>query len=259
MKAKHSLIIVDDEPHVRTLLRNCIDWDAIGIEIVAEAGTADEALCLFARLRPEIACLDVCMPVNDGIKLAGDIRKMYPGTEIVVVSGHDDFSYAQQFIRIGVADYLLKPINEECLSAVMGKIAKRLDEGDEPAAATEPPIEAEAVQSRQGNAIIREIVSFIEKNYRDQELSLQFLAERYSLNPTYICRAFKQETGENWVDFLTRRRMARAMELIRTTDKRNYEIAQEIGFSDAKYFSTCFKNFVGVTVNDFRKGKEIGK
>lgn len=261
MTATRTLMIVDDEPHVRTLLRNCIDWNEIGIEIVAEAGNAEEALALAVRIAPAIVCLDICMPVMNGIKLAEEIRKILPATEIVVISGHDDFAYAQQCIRIGIADYLLKPINEWDLRAIMEKIRARLDAIEGPPVPipgeknemAEDQGERDSGARRQGNVAIQEIVSYINENYMVPELSLQYIARLFYLNPSYISRAFKQETGENWVEYLTKIRMERAIQLLKTTDKRCYEISQEVGFSDAKYFSTCFKNYTGQTVNEFRK------
>jgi YesN/AraC family two-component response regulator len=263
----HTLMIVDDEPHVRTLLRNCIDWSELGIEIVAEAGNAEESLSLAASLAPEIVCLDICMPVMNGIKIAEEMRKIIPATEIVVISGHDDFAYAQQCIRIGIADYLLKPINEKDLRDIMEKICIRLNAlggnygittGGK-SVATDEQSERDIGAHRQGNVAIQEIVSYITENYMLPELSLQYIARLFYLNPSYISRAFKQETGENWVEYLTKIRMEHAIQLLKSTDKRCYEISQEVGFSDAKYFSTCFKNYTGQTVNEFRKCDEIAE
>lgn len=267
MTPSHTLMIVDDEPHVRTLLRSCIDWTELDIEIVAEASNAEEALSIAARIRPEIICLDICMPIMNGIRLAEEIRKIIPAAEIVVISGHDDFAYAQQCIRIGIADYLLKPINEQDLRAIMEKIRARLNAiGGSSGSVTggknetaEDQTERDIGVHRQGNVAIQEIVGYITENYMLPELSLQYIARLFYLNPSYISRAFKQETGENWVEYLTKIRMERAIQLLKTTDKRCYEISQEVGFSDAKYFSTCFKNFTGQTVNEFRKDEETGE
>jgi len=259
------LLIVDDEPLVRALIRNAVDWENRGVEIVGEAGSAEEAIEAFDRVAPDIVCLDVCMPASSGIEVARALRERSDRVGIVVISGHDDFAYAQQFIRLGVDDYLLKPIDEESLAATIKKIRKRLDAADRfaeepPDGASSAPRETGAESpTRAGNATMREIVDYIEENFADERLSLQFLADRYRLNPAYLSRAFKQETGENWVEYLTRLRLDRAMSLIQTTDMRNYEIAQAIGFADPKYFSACFKNREGITINEFRKGKENGK
>jgi YesN/AraC family two-component response regulator len=236
------MMIVDDEPHVRSLLRNCVDWDGIGIEIIAETGSAEEALELANTMNPAIVCLDICMPVISGIEIARRIRERNPETVVVMISGHDNFSYAQQCLRIGVTDYLLKPINEEYLAEVMRGICRKLDEEEKFVPAS-------------GNVTIREIASWLNNNFAREDLSLQTVAPIFHLTSSYLSRAFKQETGENWVDYLTRLRMERAMQIAKSTDRKCYEIAQEVGFSDAKYFSACFKSFTGKTVNEFRKAR----
>lgn len=238
----YPMMIVDDEPHVRALLKNCVNWGEIGIDIVAETGSADEALELAEKINPAIICLDICMPFMNGIEIARAIRERNPTTAIVMISGHDNFSYAQQCIRLGITDYLLKPINEEYLSELMRGICRKLDEEGSfmPAA---------------GNVTIREIASWLNDNFAREDLSLQTVASIFHLNPSYLSRAFKQETGENWVDYLTRLRMDRAMQIAKNTDRKCYEIAQDVGFSDPKYFSACFKTFAGKTVNEFRKAR----
>jgi YesN/AraC family two-component response regulator len=258
-------MIVDDEPHVRSLLRQCIDWTSLGIEIVAETGSADEALAVASKRPLSIVCIDICMPVMDGIELARAIRDLSPRAELVMISGHDNFEYAQRCIRLGVSDYLLKPIQEEYLAGVMKKICGRLAQssGVSAAAVDRDCADGSGQQapeaSMKGNVTMREIVAFIRENYMRQDLSLQLVAQVFYLNPSYVCRAFKQETGENWVDYLTRIRMNRAMELLRATDKRVYEIAQEVGYSDAKYFSSSFKNFSGQTVHEFRAASVMSR
>jgi YesN/AraC family two-component response regulator len=265
MMGSFPLMIVDDEPHVRSLLRQCIDWNSLGIEIVAEAGSADEALAVASRRPLSIVCVDICMPVMDGIELARAIRYLSPDAEIVMISGHDNFEYAQRCIRLGVADYLLKPIQEDYLAGVMKKICGRLSLRSRLPSETREresslsPAEIVPESPVKGNATICEIVAFIKENYMRPDLSLQSVAQAFYLNPSYVCRAFKQETGENWVDYLTRIRMDRAMQLLRATDKRVYEIAQEVGYSDAKYFSSSFKNFSGQTVHEFRASSVLSK
>lgn len=105
------ILLVDDEYLTRSLLRNCIDWSSLNMEIVGEAEDADEALSLVDKLAPDVLFTDIQMPIIDGIALSEMVLARYPATKIVVLTGYNEFDYAQRSIKAGVSDYLLKPIN----------------------------------------------------------------------------------------------------------------------------------------------------
>jgi YesN/AraC family two-component response regulator len=233
------MLCVDDEPPVRTLICNCIDWQALGIEIAGEAGNGQEALDLTEKLDPDIICLDICMPGMSGIDLAAELKKRKPGLSIVIISGHDTFAYAQQCIRLGVTDYLLKPVNEEQLTQVMQDILKR--------------IKPDNVLLSRSRGSIREVLAYLKENFRDPGLTLQSAADRFYINPSYLSRAFKQDTGKTFVEYLTGLRVEEAARLLTSCDLRSYEAGEQVGIPDAKYFGVCFKKYKGLTLAEFRK------
>lgn len=108
-----SAVFVDDEYLERNLLKNCIDWEKLGIRIAGEASNADEALSLISRCRPDIVFTDINMPVMDGLKLSKLVLKNLPDIKIVVVTGFDDFEYAQKSIKMGISDFIVKPIIDD--------------------------------------------------------------------------------------------------------------------------------------------------
>jgi two-component system response regulator YesN len=107
------VLLVDDEYWVRRLLKRCIDWNSIGLDIVGEASSGEDAIELVDKIQPDIIFTDICMSSLDGIDFADCVIQKYPGTKIVVLTGYDDFKYAQRSIRSGIKDYLLKPIDDE--------------------------------------------------------------------------------------------------------------------------------------------------
>lgn len=107
------IAIVDDEYLERDLLKNCIDWEKLGMEIAGEAGNADEALNLIERCRPDIVFTDINMPVMDGLKLSKLALGRNPDLKIVIVTGFDEFDYAQKSIKMGISDFLVKPLIDE--------------------------------------------------------------------------------------------------------------------------------------------------
>ncbi len=122
------VMIVDDEPLVRDLLRKCVKWTDLGMQIIGEAASAQQALELIAKLTPDIVFTDICMPSMDGIELAEVIVAKYPRTKVVIVTGYEDFEYARRSIKAGVADYILKPINDDEITKVALKVKSLMEE-----------------------------------------------------------------------------------------------------------------------------------
>ncbi len=125
------VIIVDDEHLVRNLLRQCIDWGSMGMVIAGEAASAREALELVDEKMPDIIFTDIYMPFMDGIEFSKIVVEKYPHIKIIVLTGYEEFEYAKRSIKVGVADFLLKPIHDEEIKKVAlqmkGKIQKERD------------------------------------------------------------------------------------------------------------------------------------
>lgn len=105
-----SVLIVDDEPTIRNGLVSIIDWNSTKLSLLGTATNGEEALSLIEKLRPHIVITDIRMPIKDGLNLIGDVRQRGYNTKFIILSGYDDFSYAQQAIRYNVNSYLLKPV-----------------------------------------------------------------------------------------------------------------------------------------------------
>lgn len=124
---KHlKLMLIEDEMHIRTLIKESIDWNAIGVDIIAEASNAYEALEVLDECEPDVIMSDVCMPFMDGIELSNRILRKFPTIKIVILSGHDEFEFAQRAIKVGVSDFLLKPIKKEEIVELFEKLRKQI-------------------------------------------------------------------------------------------------------------------------------------
>lgn len=122
----YTVIIVEDELYVRKGLINMIDWDRIGFQVIDEADNGEDALEMIRAKRPDLVITDIRMPVLDGIQLIQAAARENQETEYIIISGHNDFSYAQQALRYGVMDYVLKPVDEEELIQVLVTISEKL-------------------------------------------------------------------------------------------------------------------------------------
>lgn len=120
------LMIVEDEWLVREGLKSTIPWNELGCEIVAEANGGAAALEIMESARPDIILSDIRMPGMDGLEMARQAVELLPGVEIVFLTGFDDFTYAQQALKIGSADYVLKPTNPEELMQVIRRVGDKV-------------------------------------------------------------------------------------------------------------------------------------
>ena len=116
------IMIVDDMPIFREYLTSCIDWNAYGFELCCEAKNGKEALEKFEVFYPDIVLTDINMPHIDGLELAERLMESYPDVSVVLISGHSEFEYARQAIKIGVSDYIVKPFEKEELILTLLKL-----------------------------------------------------------------------------------------------------------------------------------------
>ncbi|MDK2799065.1 MAG: two-component system, response regulator YesN [Clostridiales bacterium] len=123
----YKIIIVDDEEIVREGIRDNVLWNSLGIEFVGEAEDGLAACKLINSKQPDIVLVDICMPHMDGLQLTRFVKDTHPDCEVIIVTGYDEFDYAQQAIRLGVYDYILKPITCTELTELLKKIVKQLD------------------------------------------------------------------------------------------------------------------------------------
>ncbi|MFC4099297.1 response regulator [Paenibacillus xanthanilyticus] len=120
------VMIADDESIIREGIRRSIPWEQLGLTVVCEAEDGEEALELAERHRVHIMLVDLSMPIMNGLTLITHIRERQPDCKIVIITGHDEFAYAHEAIKLNVDDYILKPVNPEALTVVLERVAGKL-------------------------------------------------------------------------------------------------------------------------------------
>ncbi|MGQ8873494.1 response regulator transcription factor [Paenibacillus sp. TSA_86.1] len=125
-EALYKVLLVDDEPWNRDIIRNLGDWDELGIIVCGEAEDGEQAIQMVKELQPHLIITDMRMPGLDGVALLQTLSSQYPEIKVVVVSGYDDFNYAKHALRYRAADYLLKPVNPDELNVTLAKCTREL-------------------------------------------------------------------------------------------------------------------------------------
>lgn len=128
------LFLVEDEIVMRDGIKRQINWEKEDIEFVGEASDGELAWPMILETKPDILLTDIKMPFMDGLELSALVRKELPETSIIILSGYDEFVYAQQAVSLGVTDYLLKPLPPgkllECIRRVQKKIEQERAQSD---------------------------------------------------------------------------------------------------------------------------------
>lgn len=120
------VLIVDDEEIIRECLASVISWSELGLTLLPPAASAEEALRRLPEEKPHIILTDIRMSGKTGLEMAAKAKELLPELEVIILSGYNDFAYAQKAIRQGVTDYLLKTSPPEDIIQTVLKAKQRL-------------------------------------------------------------------------------------------------------------------------------------
>ncbi|HEL0015784.1 TPA: response regulator [Streptococcus equi subsp. zooepidemicus] len=243
----YSLLIVEDEYLVRQGIRSLVDFDQFAIDRIAEAENGQVAWELFQENPYDIVLTDINMPKLNGIQLAELIKAKAPKTHLVFLTGYDDFNYALSALKLGADDYLLKPFSKSDVEEMLKKLKQKLEKLKK----TEALQKLVDKPQQEGS----EIKLAIQERLADSSLTLKSLSSQLGFSPNYLSVLIKKDLGLPFQDYLIQERLKKAKLLLLTTDLRVYEIAEQVGFEDINYFSQRFKQLVGMTPRQYKKGE----
>jgi two-component system response regulator YesN len=247
-----TVYIVDDKRLIRESLVQTVRWHTLGFSVVGSSGDGIVAEEDIRRLRPDIVVTDIRMPGLDGLSLTTRIRELLPSTQVIIITGYDEFEYAQQSLRAGAVDIILKPIRNEDLEQALAKASERIKNNDEPSMISGelPPSFSE---DHPVGILTRAVILYIEKNL-GSDISLAAMADMYLVTPSHLSRTFKKETGWTFLKYLTHRRIEESRTLLADPSRRISEISETCGFRTPTRFTQLFKRIIGKTPSEYRKG-----
>ena len=252
----YKLMVADDEPLIRRGIKQLIDLSSLRIKEIYEASNGEEALKVFEEFKPEIVLMDINMPKIDGLSVAKKIKAINPDTKIAIITGYNYFDYAQSAIKIGVEDYILKPISRKDVSEIIVKLVNSLHKRKKDRE-IEKILEKitigdfqEDIPQKNYKILIQNI---IEESYTDSQFTLSTLSEKLELSLGYLSTILKKYFGIPFQDYILQKRMEKAKLLLLTTELKNHKIAEQIGFEDVNYFITKFKKYYKITPKQYRE------
>lgn len=251
------VLIVDDEEIALMAMKQGVDWERLGVCGVLTATNITDARQILTHQVIDILICDIEMPNGSGIELVSWMSERAMEVICIFLTCHSDFSYAKTAISLGVLDYLLKPVDEEELETVIGRAIQK--KKDKMAAGRARVILSEVSQStapleegaHKNKAVLEEAKAFIRANI-GRELSRDEVAASVFLNPDYLSRMFKKETGYSISEYIIKMRMSIACELLVKTDLSISKIAMSCGYSHMAHFSKMFKKETLMAPNEYR-------
>lgn len=240
----YNVMLVEDEKKIQEGLKIMIEEVIGSYRVTAEAEHGFAALELLRMQSVDLLITDIRMPQMNGIELLRHVRGLYPSLPVLIISGHEDFTYAKAAMRHNASDYILKPVDRIELSHFLLNLKARLDR--------ERAVEMPNAEAAHEDLTIRRVKELV-VSCLDQDVSLPFIAEQVHLNHQYLSTLFKVKTGQNYSDYVTACRMSKAKELLTHTHLKIYEVANLCGYASANHFMAVFRQHCGAKPTEYRK------
>ena len=239
------VLIVEDEEMIRKGIVLTVDWAALDCVVVGEATNGAQGLEAARRLEPSLIITDLKMPQMDGIEMLTALRAEGCTAYVIILTAYDNFAYAQSALRRGAVDYLLKPFHDGDPENAVTRVQQRR----RPAAEATP---IGAARKGDKSKYVLEAMDYISKHYNEPDISVGTVAQSLNISEGYLSHTFKKETDYTLLNYLTRYRIHKAMELLKDCWVKVYEVAEQVGYRDIAYFSATFKKYAGISPSEYQ-------
>ncbi|MDB7980348.1 response regulator transcription factor [Faecalicoccus pleomorphus] len=248
----YRVVVIEDEEAIRKGIIMSIDFSALNCILIGEAGNGVEGIKLIQEKKPDIVITDVTMPLMSGIEMIEQTLE-YNYTSIII-SGYDEFSYAKKAIKLGVCDYLMKPIDKEELNNVIQSIVSGFDLSSKISGLLKEKNQIEHIQLletlNKEDHLVDKIMEYIHLHY-SEKIFLSDIADVLNYSESLLSKRFRRVTQMTFNEYLNRFRIQKSIEYMKKGTYGLTEISDICGFSDYKYFSTVFKKYTGYTPSQF--------
>lgn len=237
------ILIAEDEDIIRKGVAKYLKLHTDRFGIIYEADNGQDAFDIIVKHQPDIVLLDIQMPKMDGITVMQKAAKLNYNSLFVILSGYDEFKYAQQALHYGAREYLLKPVRASDILACLNKLADKYIDTEEK--------KVEENDNEESVPFVKEAKEYVEEHYTEN-LTVKEVAGIIGISSGYLSTMFNQSMGQSFVDYLNQLKINHACVYLEQNYLKVYEIAYKVGFQDEKYFTKVFKKIKGITPKEYR-------
>lgn len=242
-----TVYLLDDEEWLLESLYEAIDWKKHDTSVVGKATSSIKALEEIQALDPDIVITDVQMPEMTGLELLTELGRRGCKSTFIILSGYAEFHYVQEALNNNAVGYCLKPFEEEKIINTLMKAQKVCAEKK-----LMKSLKSDVKEETFQNQTFRSICHYVKTNFTE-DITLQQIADKYYLNPSYLSNLFKKELNINYSTFLAQLRIKYACKLLAETNMTVTQIANETGFTNYFYFARIFKKHKSMTPTQYRE------
>jgi YesN/AraC family two-component response regulator len=281
------ILIADDESLARSTLRSILQELPLSLHLLEDATNGEEMVELVRLHAPQIVFVDIKMPRLNGLEAIKAAKRFAPEAKWFIMTGFSEFSFAQEALRIGVSDYLLKPVDPQEITNALGEIIQAQRERhklfereltvifQDLRAFEQTDGQGHLLKTRfvkanfsldsflkelshymlQGygkSDILTQTILLIEQHYRS-ELGIARIAEKLHVTPNYLSTLFHKRTGITFLKYVTALRMLKARELLADPDTQVQQVAEQVGYYSVRHFTRTFTACFGYYPSEGRK------
>ncbi|NOU98897.1 response regulator transcription factor [Paenibacillus planticolens] len=250
-------VIIDDEAWIREGLSEHIDWKKLGIVLVKVFHDGADAFAYLKEEPVDIILSDIRMPNMTGLEMLAKLRDSasesaandFSRIKTIFLSGYNDFKFAQEALRLGAVDFLLKPSDLVDIENALLK-AKHLWTSNgaiqfKQLCSTEPTEEP-------GSYLIKRALNYIHAHFAE-EIHLTDIAKELSVTPNHLSRLFRQDIDQSFSDYLSQMRMNKACSLLVESNMKIYQIGDMLAYTNPRCFREWFQKNTGMSPVEYRK------
>lgn len=248
-----NILIVDDEVIAIEGIQANVDFSQYGIGQVYTATSVQKAKGVLQKQKIAIILCDIEMPGGTGLELLEWVRDNQPDIVSVILSCHDEFSFAQQAVSLSCMEYILKPATPDVLANVLGKVVSRVKQQtqDEKIKKLGEAYVQRMAGEKEEPSAVEQVQKYITEHI-GEELLVEQLARMVYLSQNHLTRIFKKKYGKTVTEYIADYRMGLAQELLAGTRLTVTMISAKVGYPNYAYFSKQFKRYSGYTPSQYR-------
>ncbi|NUU62566.1 response regulator transcription factor [Paenibacillus agri] len=253
------VLLVDDEAPILNNLNRVLPWEEMGMTVSGMARSGMDALRIAEEEHPDLVLCDIRMPVMDGLTFVGKLRELGNECEVLLLTGYQEFDYAREAIRLGVREYICKPIHYEELGNKVREIGAHIRSRkykdklfNSLPLFQEVPDNGSENSKKSSDQLMNMAVQYITEKL-SSDIGIEEVAGKLGISSSYFCLLFKNRFSMTFVEYVTQQRVDAAKFMLAHSEKSIAVIGSGVGYQERRYFTKVFQKQTGMSPKEYRE------